>query len=844
MALALQVAVHGADVVTDELGLPAREASLDFVASRRVRFLNTPIEARASKAVHDADWAEAARQYREALKNDPTNNRYRLSLIEIHRRLGQWEEGLLIWDELVREYPDNREVRQRRAVYGATAIEAALGAKRTDQLVERYRSALERDWNPLQAMDFHHEAGWLIKPEEDEALLKRVAGTPNVEPAVRRRAEKERAFLLLRQNRLSEAAQLTAQLDAEQPEGTLVHAVAQRFVAAGDATNAIRWLDRSLEADTNKASRISSCRMLAALHMELKHREQARQRYAEARRLGPPDRTALVGEALANYELGRYEDAADLFLSVPDPDEPVHALSGYSLARCGHPGPALHELEKIRDWTRLPVTDQRPFLANRGFLRFGEDRYQAAVEDFDAALAIEPTPDIRMAKARTLVHAARFDDAKDLVLRLMEDPAVREKSEPHETLGLALMGMGRNEDAIEAFDAALDRQPGAPNLLYSRGVAKSRAGQLKEACKDWDLLCEKTTQPPLGVWGNRGLAQGVLGEYTNGIPDLQRSLGYYRHDLATWKDLGHQARWAASNQLSKAAFARASDFYEVVMPYLGSDEARAYRKYQLDAKAEYTKLDKTFGLQAYVVRTDYGFDKQNDPGFATTLNPLPSQLGLEAAWRPPVIGFRNERTCEVFGRLLASFEENSWRPRSETWQGGIGLRYKPFISQNLNISIERLIKIGDAAEDNWLWRNMISLENGGGRDQGRLLLLLLQLYGEWSLYLEPPRRWIGFVEGKAGPTLQVGGGRLRLTLPQIKGVFRYQSDDPEGIGSYQMVGLGGTLRLYDGEQEYTRSRCYGDLFAHYTWGWFTDRPVSLNEDRSFEGWVMGISFVK
>ncbi len=75
------------------------------------------------------------------------------------------------------------------------------------------------------------------------------------------------------------------------------------------------------------------------------------------------------------------------------------------------------------------------------------------------------------------------------------------------------------------------------------------------------------------------------------------------------------------------------------------------------------------------------------------------------------------------------------------------------------------------------------------------------------------------------------------------GVARFQSDDPDGRGTYYLAGLGANLRLLAGEGRYTTGGWYIDGFAHYTYGRFSRHPDGL-EDRDFQGRIFGISFVK
>jgi hypothetical protein len=257
-------------------------------------------------------------------------------------------------------------------------------------------------------------------------------------------------------------------------------------------------------------------------------------------------------------------------------------------------------------------------------------------------------------------------------------------------------------------------------------------------------------------------------------------------------------------------------------------------------KQEYTKLDHMIGIQGYVTRTDYGFP--TNVGISSVAGALPSQGGLELSLRPPVIGFLNERTLDVFGNISGNFEHQSWTPDPDSYQGMVGLRVKPFISLNYNMSFARLFKIGDNAEDNWLWRNMASWECGEKPAPGNLASLNLKLFGDVGYYFDPRARWYGYFDGRAGPLWQLSKS-VFLTIPQVLGILRYETNDAGDIGSYGLVGIGATLRLFEPERRYTINRLYVDIFIDYTWGKFMSTPNGF-DSRSFEGPIIGINLLK
>jgi hypothetical protein len=257
-------------------------------------------------------------------------------------------------------------------------------------------------------------------------------------------------------------------------------------------------------------------------------------------------------------------------------------------------------------------------------------------------------------------------------------------------------------------------------------------------------------------------------------------------------------------------------------------------------KREYSKLDKTWGFQAYVSKTDYNF-----PSNATVSSidgALPAQAGIELDWRPPILGFRDERTLDVFGRVLANFDKDAWSLDQDSYQGGAGLRYKPLVGYNVNASIERLFKIGNNSEENWLGRVMGAEELGEKPPEGKDVWTSGRIYGEAGYFFDQPRRWFYYLDGTIGPSWRVTD-RIMLTVPQAEGTIRYESEDASKLLTYSIVGLGADARLLEPEREHTLDRWYLDGFIHYTWGWFRDRPEGF-DSTSFKGVVFGFSVVK
>ncbi len=188
------------------------------------------------------------------------------------------------------------------------------------------------------------------------------------------------------------------------------------------------------------------------------------------------------------------------------------------------------------------------------------------------------------------------------------------------------------------------------------------------------------------------------------------------------------------------------------------------------------------------------------------------------AWRPPVIGYQNGRVFEVIARAQWLNQRYSFRPDPDTYQTIIGLRFKPFMTQNLKIGLERFFKGGSITEDNWLGRVLWSFTRGND------FLPLYDFYsGEpidkepyISLYLEGGR----FFE-KEKTILFYGDGRLgytfRLDPNLILSPFAYSIGSGNWNSQTSAVaieaGLGASLKW---RGWYTKA--YGDLLQLEVFG--------------------------
>ena len=409
-----------------------------------------------------------------------------------------------------------------------------------------------------------------------------------------------------------------------------------------------------------------------------------------------------------------------------------------------------------------------------------------------------------------------------------------------EIVGIASLRLGDYDEAVKAFSDAMGLADDSHSSRYLRGIAFYKTASFEQAARDLDHYLAAVEDPTDMFWADHAAAKGKVGEFDAGTKSIERALARHPYDIDAREEAGYQYMKWGRNDVSIEHFARAIDVYTMVLPYLEGDEQDEYEENRTALKREVSKLDKTFGFQAYFSKTDY--DLGSDPAFSSIDGALPSQAGLEASWRPPVIGFRDDRILEVFGRVLANFEDESWSFDDDSYQGGVGVRAKPFKAWNVVAGFERLFAIGDNAEDNWLLRALGSYDFGEAPAEKWEWALKGRAFGEVGYFFEDPARWYYYLDGRVGPSV-AWSRRLVFNVPELMGVRRWESDTEAGLDNYWLAGIGVTVRWFEKERDYTIGRWYADLFVHYTFGWFDEVPDGL-DDESFDGIVFGVNVVK
>ncbi len=837
----------------EEANLPDSRLTYTRKERQRIRYYTYPLVSQAEAHAKRGDFAQAEQALVRVAEYDAGNNVARLALVNTYEKLGKVDRALAVLDELLAYYPDAHALR-------LNAANLATRSGQVERALAYYRDLLGRVFDAGAALDFHYlllgrinELRPLGAPEEELRSLYRQS-LPHLLRATEDRATPKETRLKARYElaqvyrvcgETKAYADLMQQVVQATPDGHYAYEYAGFLRGRGDYEPALVLYERAFDTLRDKKLRYQTCLAMADILLVRQEPEKAAQWLERARPFGKLDRDWHQAKVRAGLQTGNYGGVVEQLLRLPGNQDWVNLQLGFAFSGQTPPMPglALAFMNQVHQPEKLSREEQFNLFSNRAFLHYDQARDEDAIADLDRALAVGPADDLELVRLRALNRMQAYQQTLDrgLVLAGKGDRNPRFLGEVYETMGFAAYGLQQPEDAVHHLTEALSRKPDLLQARFIRGLAYLQLNREEEAVEDLKALEPYLESFPPTLWGDLAFALGRLGDYDEGIRWMERSLGVYPYDLEGWQELGYQSMKHKKNAKAQDAFARAIELYDTILPFTTpDDEAEAYLNLRMSLKQEYTKLDKTWGFQLYGQRTDFDFaDLPADAPVDSTRGALQSQGGLGLSYRPPVVGFRNERTLDLFGRVLANTEPDSWRADEDSYQGGLGLLYKPFIRHNYALSFERLFKIGDDAEDNWLWRNTYGLEGGERPPRDQELWLYRRFYGEASYYLQDLRRWVYFGQGQAGPSFLLSDN-LILTLPEILVAGRYQDRDPDRTGTYWYAGPGLSLRLLEGERARTRDRWVLNAYAHYVWGSFKERPDTF-DDETFNGWIIGLN---
>jgi tetratricopeptide (TPR) repeat protein len=179
-----------------------------------------------------------------------------------------------------------------------------------------------------------------------------------------------------------------------------------------------------------------------------------------------------------------------------------------------------------------------------------------------------------------------------------------------------------------------------------------------------------------------------------------------------------------------------------------------------------------------------------------------NQGGLELDYQPPNIGYVDGRIFQGFARTFWSYAPGTISPQGNSFQGGVGIHYKPLRDYNLVVSGERLIKFGANAINNWEGRISFSTSSGYEIDPVAPQSWYSLLYLDFAGTPQSPHQILTYVDGRGGWNFQITD--RTVISPFVYGIFRGNY----GIGGNTSAetGIGASLRGFFYEDKYHAPR--------------------------------------
>jgi len=224
-----------------------------------------------------------------------------------------------------------------------------------------------------------------------------------------------------------------------------------------------------------------------------------------------------------------------------------------------------------------------------------------------------------------------------------------------------------------------------------------------------------------------------------------------------------------------------------------------------------SELDRTWGVNASV-----GYRPTGDQ---TTFVASPGstadksvQAGAEAYWRP--FGYFDGHTIELYARAYETLYSKAGNTTgTPSLEGALGVRAKPFASQNLVFAFERIVPLGSAVQPDWLGR--IAYSNGFGTDLrvDTPSWWTGQLYAEAGHYITHPDNYATF-SGELGRSYRLDAIDPHLVAfpyAVLGGDYNTQINNRASMGA----GVGVNLRYWFREDAYHAPRSFVDFSLQY-----------------------------
>ena len=175
-----------------------------------------------------------------------------------------------------------------------------------------------------------------------------------------------------------------------------------------------------------------------------------------------------------------------------------------------------------------------------------------------------------------------------------------------------------------------------------------------------------------------------------------------------------------------------------------------------------------------------------------------SLAGVEAGWRPEAL-YRAGRGATLYARASQNFEDGTLQFADDALQLGVGVRWKPFESQDFSLAGERLVAGGDLARDAWLLRASWGWTQGGDWNPTADRWVYTSLYGDLAWIPDEPAFTSAYASARHGLRFRTGEGWALTPYLTAAGQI---SDDSLATRERLEAGVGLMLSRWSGGDRY------------------------------------------
>lgn len=559
--------------------------------------------------------------------------------------------------------------------------------------------------------------------------------------------------------------------------------------------------------------------------------------FAQALKTGRESQNLRLQLAYTAFELKNYPEAKKHFEYILRVNgyAAAHAIAHVGLARVhfvqGRPGLAVQSLQRAKPL--LNITDSA---AMHEYYRELAASYAAGHRPAEAAQAYAAAGAIKRDPAMDCAHAValRQSGQQEQALALWQELEGQELSSECEKLRHG--EQGRNYAALENIPEALSQYALAAEHAPTADVLRE-AGTLQRVQGEANNALDSHTraqqlQPSASILVERAYDNLMLERFADAVEDMTKALNEEPKYLALYPELGYAHKRLVHNAESARWFRQAIDNAWMVPAHTPADE-KAVRRSVYDYRGEVAKLENSFDATFVWSAATGKTGRIENSAIAR------SASGTELAWTPPVIGLRDDKMLQVVGRVMWSTPPDSLKiPVERGIQGAVGLRAKPLREQNIVFGAEKLFKLGEDAEDNWLFRAMGSW--GSEIQPFESDWFYWSVYAETDYFAAPPVRWAFSGEVRAGWTWNVGSANKLFVSPHLVANGIAWTD--WAFTSYREGGVGLLLRYLFNETKYETPRSSVEFLLQYKIGETFNTPSSQTQQRNTHALFSTLSF--